>query len=156
MNFAQTALVEIFELFIGNNDYSTLRGPDPDSCCHNARLIGSKDGSAKYIPVPYDFDASGWVNAPYSAPPTQYPIKRVRDRYFSAWCKEDRHFFSAMDRFREKREQLYALVNESTGLSDKTRSKSIAYMDDFYALINDREAVNKKIIGRCRGGIVKG
>jgi len=47
----------LFELLIANTDWST-------SAQHNARAIHLRNGN--YIPLPYDFDMSGMVDAPYS------------------------------------------------------------------------------------------
>ena len=62
----QATLVALFMMMIGNTDFSLAAGPEGDECCHNAKLLVN-DGA--YLPVPYDFDGSGFVNATYAADP---------------------------------------------------------------------------------------
>ena len=154
MDLDETALLEIFALFIANNDYSTLTGLAGTKCCHNVRLLSPKDGNGKVIPVPYDFDMSGLVNAPYAAPPGTIPIKNVRKRYFNGWCKEDTHFRNAVDRFKQKKPDIMALVENSTTISDSLKKKTTAYFEQFYTMMDSPKRYQKEITGRCRGRTV--
>jgi len=156
LDLAQTALLELFQLFIGNTDYSTLTSPAGKICCHNTRLIADKDPAIKVIPIPYDFDVSGFVNAPYATPSDLYPIKRVRERYFSGWCKEDKHYANSIQRFNDSKANVVKLVSSSDLLSQRSISQTTKYIDSFYALINDDARVKKEILGRCRGKVIKG
>ena len=156
MNLAQTALLELFQLLIGNSDYSTLTGSPGRMCCHNARLITLKTNNLDVIPIPYDFDVSGFVNAPYASPASQYPIKNVRQRYYTGWCKEDRHTHAAIARFNQQKQVIYQQVQNSGLLSDRTLKNTTNYLDSFYRLINSEDQVAKEIFGRCRGKLIQG
>jgi hypothetical protein len=156
MNLEQTALLEVFQLLIGNTDYSTLAAPEDDNCCHNARLLVEKDKTTDVIPVPYDFDVSGFVDAPYAEPPAQYRIKRVRQRYFTGWCKEDAQFLAAIELFKQRQASLYDIVQQASVISEKSRKKALEYLDSFSDLIDDPKRVQKEIIGRCRGEVIRG
>ncbi|MFT5137102.1 MAG: hypothetical protein ACI8XV_002139 [Arenicella sp.] len=155
-----TALAEIFQLFIGNTDYSTITGQPGSTCCHNIRLIADKTDSPEtstgVIPIPYDFDVSGFVDAPYAAPAAQYPIEDVRRRYFSGTCKEERHFTSAITRFNDRKTAIYDIVNNAEFLSTFSLKKTRNYLDAFYTLIDNPERVQKEILERCRGSLIKG
>ena len=70
-----TALAELFQLLIGNNDYSVLKVREGEDCCHNADILSFDEASLK-IPIPFDFDFSGFVNAVYAAPPSHLPRRR--------------------------------------------------------------------------------
>jgi hypothetical protein len=74
----QAAIAYIFEYFIGNTDFS-FNG------VHNAELVMKSDGS-QLLPVAYDFDFSGAVNAPYATVDPKLPNKRVIDRLFRGYC----------------------------------------------------------------------
>ena len=65
----------LFQHMIGNHDWSMRAGPVGKECCHNAELIGPPR-PATLIPIPYDFDFSGLVDAPYATPPEGIPIDR--------------------------------------------------------------------------------
>ena len=65
--------MQLFQLLIANNDYSLIRG-EGGPCCHNIDILGYRDSDSGFIPVPFDFDMSGLVNAAYAAPPDQVPM----------------------------------------------------------------------------------
>ncbi len=73
-------LVNMFEYFIGNTDWSALLGSQGSPCCHNIVPYRRPDGVL--LPVPYDFDSSGMVNTPYALPNERLKIKSVRQRLY--------------------------------------------------------------------------
>ena len=156
LDLQQTALFELFQLLIGNTDFSTLRSRPGTDCCHNTRLIAAKDATNGIIPVPYDFDMSGFVNAPYAVPAEQHPIENVRQRYFSGWCKDSARFQQAIDRFNERKTAVYQQLENSILLSASTQKRKLKYLDRFYSLINSPEKVERQIVGRCRGSVISG
>lgn len=151
MNLRETALLEIFALFIANNDYSTLVGLPGTNCCHNVRLLKPKTGDGKLIPVPYDFDMSGLVDAPYAAPPGTLPIKNVRKRYFNGWCKDDKYFREAVDVFKQHKTEIMTLVDNAFAVRKGLKKKTKAYFEQFYAMVEKPKRYQKEITGRCRG-----
>jgi hypothetical protein len=52
-------------------------------------------------------------------------------------------------RFRDRRDSIYALVNEQEGLQSSVRENLVRYIDDFYELINDPKDVERRIVKRC-------
>ena len=75
LDHSQTAIVEMFQFFIGNTDYSTLAAREGDDCCHNMRLVG-RAGEDALFPVPYDFDSAGFVDAPMPTRPSSTRSKK--------------------------------------------------------------------------------
>jgi hypothetical protein len=157
MDLGLTALVEVFQFMIGNVDYSTLQSPPGDKCCHNVKLLARADSSAGgYLPVPYDFDSAGIINAPYATVPEQVPIKRVTQRYFTGWCKEEYRFREAISRVNAQREGAIAVFEKFPLLEKKYRKKAVDYLDKSYQLLNDEKYVKRYILGRCRGEVIPG
>ncbi len=156
MNLAETAFLEIFQYVIGNVDYSTLKAPAGSDCCHNIKLIAPKDAESGFIPVPYDFDSTGIVNASYATPPAQVPIKKVTERYFTGWCKEKRHYQAAVDQLNAQREEVFALFNNFEPLEKRFRKHALKYLEKSYKQINDEGYMKLYILGRCRGDVIKG
>lgn len=155
MNMAETALVEVFQFLIGNVDYSTLRAREGD-CCHNIRLIASEDRAGGIVPVPYDFDSSGILDAPYATLPQAVPIKKITQRYFYGWCKEERRFRDAIERVKSKRSEALGLVQNDPFLDDYYRKKTYQYLEKSYEMLDDESYVERNIIGQCRGEVIKG
>lgn len=146
---AYAALTAMFHFMIGNTDYSPIAGPDEDECCHNADLFGADDGLA--YPVPYDFDMSGMVNAPYAAPNERFGIRKVTQRLYRGYCVHNSFLAGAAETFRDKRGLLLALIDDEDTLTDKTAKSMRRYLDSFYEIIDDRKSMDRKIIQACRG-----
>ena len=145
-----SALVELFQLMIGNTDYSTIRGPAGSSCCHNVKLMEDK-ASGMIVPVPYDFDSSGLVDAPYALPPEVVPINDVRKRYFTGICKRDVHWQRAIERFRSVEADVIGLFEDEPRLDRRTRSRNVKYIREFFEILGDPKRVQREIKDRCRG-----
>ena len=145
----QAARVALFEYMIGNLDWSMRAGPQGDACCHNARLIGGAGGV--YVPVPYDFDYSGLVDAPYALPPDGFKISSVRTRAYNGYCRHNAEALAAAAEFRARRPAIEAVFGQVPGMSAKTQSKAIAYLGGFFSDIATDDSVRTKILKGCRG-----
>lgn len=138
----------LFNYFIGNADFSLIASAE-GSCCHNAKLLQADD-EAPYIPVVYDFDSSGYVDAPYAITPANLKLRSVRQRIYRGFCTEPAVFDAALDKFRTHREALLAIAGETDMVSKRQARKSVAYLDDFYEVIDDPKRLADKIIEVCR------
>ena len=140
-------LTSLFEFLIGNTDFSPIAGAPGNECCHNYVLFGNDIDPV--IAVPYDFDQSGFVDAPYATPDQRFRIRTVRQRLYRGRCANNEHVMASLHRFRDRRDSIYALVNEQEGLESRVREKLVRYIDDFYELIDDPKEVKRKIIKKC-------
>lgn len=146
----QAALVELFQMLIGNNDFSLLQADDGESCCHNTEILAA-DEAGPMIPVPFDFDFSGLVNAPYAAPPDHLPISEVRHRYYTGLCHPPGVLDSAIERILSKRTEIRSLFAEFAELSDKDRRRAELYVEGFFRILDNPRRVEREIRERCRG-----
>lgn len=151
LDHPQTAIVQLFQLLIANNDYSVIKGSRDEDCCHNVQLLGEKGATTGRIPIPFDFDMSGLVNADYATPPSQVPVRDVRARYFNGLCQPGRYLDDAIALMQSKREEILSLYRNSAELDDKTKANTVAYVEDFFAILDDPKRVEREIVGRCRG-----
>ena len=142
-------LVALFQYFTGNTDWSAFSGPAGDECCHN--IIPYSRGSGPMVPVPYDFDSTGMVDASYAQVADALPIRNVRQRLYRGVCQADNILQANVARFREKENEIRALFANQAGLSDRTLSSALNYVDLFYETINDPADLKKSIIDKCRG-----
>lgn len=146
---AYTAITSVFHYMIGNTDYSPVAGPKDDECCHNADLFAAADGQV--YPVPYDFDMSGMVDAPYATPNPKFKLRSVRQRLYRGHCLHNAFLPDTVQAFQDKRESLYALVSNEPALSNRTAKSMQKYLDSFYDDISDRKRLDREIIRACRG-----
>jgi len=140
-------LTSVFAFLIGNTDFSPIAGPPGDVCCHNYVLFGNNIDPI--IAIPYDFDQSGFVNAPYAEVNENFRIKNVRQRLYRGRCVNNEHVVASLQKFRESRDAIYALIDEQEGLKPYVRESLVRYVDDFYELINKPKVVERKIINKC-------
>ena len=145
----QAARVALFEYMIGNLDWSMRAGPRGESCCHNSKLVTAAGGAL--APLPYDYDYSGLVDAPYAIPPEGFSIKSVRSRVYQGYCRHNAEVLVAAAEFRARRPAIEAMFSQVPGMSERTRSKALAYLGGFYEQIATDETVRGKILKSCQG-----
>jgi len=151
LDHPKTAVVQLFQFLIANNDYSVLKRRRDDDCCHNIQVLGYKDSEAGRVPVPFDFDMSGLVNAGYAAPPSQVPVRDVRERYFYGLCQPAEIFDEAIAHVQSKRGEIFALFAESAELDEKSREKSLEYIEEFYSILDSPKRMEQHVYSHCRG-----
>ncbi len=124
------SLAYLFEYFIGNTDFS-FNG------LHNGEILALPDG--RNIPIAYDFDFAGAVEATYAVPDPSLPINRVRQRLFRGFCAQNAEVHKLLPLFQEKKAAIYALYTDPIGalMSPRTVKETLSYFDEFYKTISN-------------------
>lgn len=144
------ARAAMFQYMIGNVDWSMRAGPATDICCHNFRLFGATAAARSgFIPVPYDFDASGLVNAPYAHPPESLGLSSVRERRYRGYCIHNSEALAAASEFRAKRAAVYAALAAVPQLEDGRRRAAAEYLDGFFRDIGTDDEVRRRLLKTC-------
>lgn len=151
MDHPTTALVDLFQLLIANNDYSVLRSEEGRECCHNSEILALKDNADVRIPVPYDFDLSGLVDTKYAAPPSYLPTRFVTTRYYRGLCQPPGVLEDAIAHVQSKREEIIALFTNQPELEPRTKKKTLKFIENFFEILDNPKRVKKEIADRCRG-----
>jgi hypothetical protein len=147
----QAAIAGLFQYMIGNLDWDMVQGPEGEECCHNGKLLAANATSReRVIPVPYDFDFSGFVNAPYAQPPQGMPVRNVRQRYYRGLCRYNEQAVAAAELFRSRREQLYAVIDGETRLNEQRRRSARSYIEEFFEVLDDPQRFQRQVIENCR------
>ena len=138
----QDALAAVFQYLIGNTDWSTY-------ALHNMELVQNKDGD--HVPIPYDFDFSGAVDASYATVDPKLSVQHVRQRLFRGYCHQPEDFARVFSLFNEKKSAIYALYSDSIGsrLPKKTVAETLKYFDEFYETINNPRRARHEIFDAC-------
>jgi hypothetical protein len=135
------ALLCVFQYFIGNTDWS-LPG------LHNATTIIVQD---TILPLVWDFDWSGVVDAPYATPDPRLGIRRVRERIWWWHCMSAEELGPVLARFEALRDTITALYRSIPGLEPRQRRRTQSYYDEFYRAIADRTRFVTSVVERdCR------
>ena len=140
-------LAFVFQYFLGNLDFSPVRTAPDEDCCHNQALLVNAD--ALNYTVPFDFDLTGFVNAPHAVVNPRFKLSSVRTRLYRGRCFNLEQLPATLDLFRAKKEEIEALPGSLPGLLPPTRRHIERYTDAFYKTINDPKRVNKDLVKRC-------
>ena len=150
LNAPAAGRMVMFEDFIGNLDWALTAGPAGTDCCHNSRLLGAKGATGGLITVPYDFDFSGMVDAPYAKPPDAVPVASVRVRRYRGYCRHNAEAQAAIADLVARRASLMAVLNEVPQLEERTRAKATKYLSGFFDQVATPADVTRFLSG-CLG-----
>lgn len=142
-NFADRAAVRlsVFQYLLGNTDWSM-------AYFHNVKLVRTSDG--RYVPVPYDFDWSGLVDARYAQPDPSLPIDDVRERIYRGFCRPGVDFGEVLAEFMDARPRIYELVREQEGLEEDTRKDALQFLAGFFEVLGSERRARREIGEACR------
>jgi hypothetical protein len=150
LNPADAARFAIFEYLISNLDWAMQAGPAGDTCCHNSRLV-SASGAPPYTTVPYDFDYSGFVDAPYAVPPEGINVSSVKARHYRGFCRHNAEALKAAADIRAQGPALLGILAQIPQIKDGTRRKAAAFLERSLADIASDQAVTANLLKTCVG-----
>ncbi|MFN8348596.1 MAG: hypothetical protein U0X91_26580 [Spirosomataceae bacterium] len=147
----QMATVAVFEYLIGNTDWSV-------PYLHNIKLIAKKGGKSP-IPVPYDFDHSGIVEAKYARPAEQLELASVRERLYRGLTYSPEIFQQVFERFKKAKSEIYTLYQNNPKLNAGYIKRTLRYLDEFYETIDNPKEVKRVFVyggGKKATAVIKG
>lgn len=128
----QAALMVMFEYMIGNTDWDI-------SMMRNVRLIRTQAGG-KVLALPYDFDFSGLVSAPYASPSSDTGLRTVRDRFLMANGIKPDALKRAVMNLRKNRQAIYDICRNRFASRD-TSDDMMLFLDTFFNQIGENDEV---------------
>ena len=132
-----------FQFMMGNTDWWIHTR-------HNVDLISLENDAL--IPIPFDFDYAGIIDAPYAIPSPELPIVEVRDRFFKGNCKTSDYndYKAVISLFNDKKSEIISMYEEANFLDNSFRRSALRYIDHFYEIINDPKKMGKFIDESCK------
>lgn len=101
------------------------------------------------VPVPYDFDYSGVVDAAYAVPNPLLGQSSVRDRLYLGPCLPTPLLNRTLVRFTQNRAALLGVYDSAPMLKAQYRAKAAAYLERFYERVRTPSGVKKAFVDRC-------
>jgi hypothetical protein len=138
----------LFEYMIANYDWSMRAGPPGEECCHNGRLIGPL-APGQTVPIPYDFDFSGFVSAPYAGPPPELDITDIHQRLYRGYCIHNPDAVAAARQFRSLQPQILGVLGQTPGLEPNTQQRATKFLNGFFADIANDESTAARVLKKC-------
>jgi len=126
MNSAAMDRLAMFNYMIGNTDYSITGS-------HNVKLYVSQDpGNANYIPVPYDFDFTGIVNAIYAKPAANTSIREVTERYYTGPCRPEDVYREVIEEFMNHSYEIHKLLQSFPYMDLDQKIEMLRFIETFF------------------------
>ncbi|MFK8006384.1 MAG: hypothetical protein AB8H03_08440 [Saprospiraceae bacterium] len=121
-NSNQIKAVALFNYMIGNSDWSIGE-------MRNVKVM-IKDGLR--ILVPFDFDFSGLVDAPYVRLRPEHRLASSKERIFLGFREDASDLKSAQRFFKFKRAAIIKTIEDCSIISDDNQREMIRYINSFY------------------------
>jgi hypothetical protein len=131
----------LFQYMIGNTDWSIVRQ-------RNTLLVLTDDG--RQVPVPYDLDMSGLVNADYAGPAPGLPIDSVMQRHYLGFCHPEPDWQGLFDEFLARKTQIRESIGNIPGLDNHSSLETQAFLIGFFQTIESESLRQEKIIEACQ------
>lgn len=147
---AQEAVTSVrnafFQYMIGNTDFSVVYR-------HNVKLFFIDSNT---LPVPYDFDMSGLVNANYAVVSQinnkTMPLENVRQRLYRGFKRPDDVFQKVRQEYLGQKDAIFNIIEDCKPLfdNDSEYEKAKDYIRDFYEILINDDKFLKEIVKAAR------
>ena len=132
----------MFQFMIGNTDFSVAYQ-------HNGKLLYA---NKKIIPLPYDFDISGLVDASYAVVNRNLGISSVKDRKYRGFKRDESLVQDVRNQLLSKKSEFFQIINDQQPrfeLASEYESTN-AFLSSFFEILEDDKDFNKKVIKNMR------
>ena len=131
LDIDQYNFVALFQYMIGNTDW--VGYPIP----RNVKVV-KMAGYKKYTLVPFDFDFSGLVAAPYAVPNSALNQRNIRHRIFQGERYDADRLAPTFDHFLSKKKKILKYVKRFHLLSKESRKDIKDFLMPFFEEIENR------------------
>lgn len=135
----------MFNYMIGNTDCS-ITG------MHNVKILWSDSPEAAgYIPVPYDFDFTGFVHTTYSKPAAGSGLKYVTERLYTGPCREEEIFSQLVMEFAGYSDEIHDMLQMFEYMTLDKKLEMLRFLELFFDAKKSEKFVEREIAGSCTG-----
>ena len=134
--------LSFFNYMIGNTDFSS-------SHQHNGKLLFYKK---KIIPIPYDFDLTGWVNPSYGKGVINRLGHQTEKRKYIGLKRDQEIFEEVRNHFKASKNKIFSLVNSYKKDFDHQYEffNMFDYLEDFYRILENDKLFNRMVVSKAR------
>ena len=134
--------LSFFNYMIGNTDFSS-------SYQHNGKLLFYKK---KIIPIPYDFDLTGWVNPSYGKGVINRLGYKTEKRKYIGFKRDQEIFDKIRNHFKASKNKIFTLVNSfKTDFDHQYEFDNMFdYLKDFYRILESDKLFNRLVVSQAR------
>ena len=121
-NSSQVKVVSLYNYLIGNSDWS-IGGK------RNVKVLEKDE---RCILIPYDFDFSGFVDAPYTKLKPEHGIASAKERVFLGFKEDSKELASTIKYFKKMKPAILGVLEDCQLLSSRERKELKRYLNSFY------------------------
>ncbi len=135
-----------FQYMIANTDFSTTYN-------HNGKLLFV---DKKIVPLPYDFDMSGLVDASYAVVSNiqniTLDITDVKERVYKGYKRDELVFHQVRKEFLDNKPKMFeAIDNLEQYFQDNNQYiRAKRFISDFFEILEDDNSFKRKILDKAR------
>ncbi|MEZ4963142.1 MAG: hypothetical protein R2830_25185 [Saprospiraceae bacterium] len=133
----QEKVVSLFQFMAGNADWSILLN-------RNIQSVLMPMGT--YFTVPYDFDYSALVSAPYARVDARLGQKTIRDRVFLGLADSLEAIKPAVELFLSKQDSLLEAIDDCPQLGMESKADMRQYLAEFFDIIKDDSRIANEVL----------
>jgi hypothetical protein len=138
---------DLFQYMIGNTDYSTAYQ-------HNQKLLFTED--FRTVPLPYDFDMSGLVDASYAVVSQVggevLSIESVTQRLYRGFVRDGAVFETVRQQYLDLKPEVFGVVDGMREMFDSEKEFEIArnFIESFYQILENDSQFASQIVRKAR------
>ena len=134
--------LSFFNFLIGNTDFSIAHQ-------HNGKLLFYEK---KIIPIPYDFDLTGWVKPKYGLGITNRLGYSFEERNYIGFKRGKNIYSKVRNHYLRLKEKIFNTVElyESEFEYKKSYNLMMDYLREFYEILEDDKLYNNLIISEAK------
>jgi hypothetical protein len=131
-----------FQYLIGNTDFSV-------SFQHNGKLLYT---NKEFLPLPYDFDMTGWVDPSYGFGNPTLGLSSLTERVYRGFKRDAEIMNTVRQQYLDSKDSIVSLLNSfKNEFDDQSEfNKMFKFMNGFFEIIEDDKKFNKQIVDKAR------
>tara|TARA_B100000497_G_C7667783_1_gene402725 strand:+ start:1 stop:918 length:918 start_codon:yes stop_codon:yes gene_type:complete len=131
-----------FQYLIGNTDFSV-------SFQHNGKLLYT---NKEFLPLPYDFDMTGWVDPSYGFGNPTLGLSSLSERVYRGFKRDNELMNTVRTQFIDSKSEIVKLVSSYKEEFDNASEfdKMFGFMQEFFETIEDDGKFQKSILDKAR------
>lgn len=142
INDTAAVVNDFFEYMLANTDWSTTGQ-------HNSKVIELPNH--KKVPLPYDFDMAGLVNAPYATVNESLDIKSVQERLYRGYCRNESVMHYVRSEYLRLEPAILNVMDDHQSYFNKNEFLQMKlFIEQFFTILKNDNQFKNAILLSCR------
>lgn len=141
LNDTAAIVLDLFQYMIGNTDWSSYGQ-------HNMKVIQARAGN---IPLAYDFDMTGLVDAPYATVNDALSISSVKERLYRGYCRNESLVQYVRSEYLKNESDIVTLIKDHQSYLTPIDFNGInKFIGEFFDVLKNDRKFTDAILLQCR------